>query len=145
VVDTTANVGSDTLRFSQMFKSVDSFEINPENAEALKNNVAVFGAKNVNVFVADSTKEFDWETDVIYADPPWGGPDYYKQKNLDLMMGDVRVDSWLRERIESDEPPKYIILKVPQNYNFARIKSLGVKSSDTKRIGNIVVIFMEVY
>jgi hypothetical protein len=61
------------------------------------------------------------------------------------MMGDVRVDSWLRERIESDEPPKYIILKVPQNYNFARIKSLGVKSSDTKRIGNIVVIFMEVY
>ena len=145
VVDTTANVGSDTLRFSQMFKSVDSFEINPENAAALKNNVAVFGAKNVNVFVADSTKEFDWETDVLYADPPWGGPDYYKKKNLDLMMGSVRMDSWLKERIESDEPPKYIILKVPQNYNFERIKSLGVKSSDTKRIGNIVVIFMEVY
>lgn len=145
IVDTTANVGSDTLRFSQIFKSVDSFEINPENAAALKNNITVFGAKNVNVFVADSTKEFDWETDVLYADPPWGGPDYYKKKNLDLFMGDVRVDTWLKERIDSDEPPKYIVLKVPQNYNFARLKTLNLKSSDMKRIGNIIVVFMEVY
>ena len=147
IVDTTANVGSDTLRFSQMFKHVDSIEIKKDNFEALKNNVEVFGATNVKLFNDDATKIFDqadWAIDVVYCDPPWGGTEYLKKKSIDVFLGKKRLDVWLAEMLNEDERPPYIILKLPKNYKFERLDELpNVASTDRKQFGNIVIYFIE--
>jgi predicted RNA methylase len=122
ITDMTGNVGGDTILFGLNFKKVWSYEINPENFRALKNNVEVFGLKNVELHQGDSVKAIpDIQTDVVYIDAPWGGPDYKNKKELDLYLGKKRVDELVEVILEDSN---YVFLKVPTNYNFKRLDEL---------------------
>ncbi len=125
ITDLTGNVGGDTILFGLNFKKVHSIEINDENFQALENNVNVFKLKNINLYFGDSTKLYDWYTDVLYLDAPWGGKDYRKYKLLDLYLGSIRIDEFLEKVVKRNNCPKYIFLKVPYNYNFDRLNKLG--------------------
>jgi hypothetical protein len=124
ITDLTGNVGGDTILFGLNFKKVDSIEMNPENFEALKNNVETFRLKNVDLHEGDSTKIFNWKTDVLYIDAPWGGPDYKEKKELDLYLGDTRVDQFVKEVMVRENAPKYVFMKVPRNYKFDRFDNI---------------------
>ncbi len=124
ITDLTGNVGGDTILFGLHFKKVDSIELNPENFEALKNNVEVFGLKNVTLHQGDSTKLFNWKTDVLYIDAPWGGPDYKQHKELDLFLGEKRVDEFVKEVLARENRPDYVFMKVPRNYKFDRFENV---------------------
>lgn len=125
ITDATGCVGGDTIHFGLNFQKVDSIEINEDNFEALKNNVSVYGLKNVTLHLGDAVKLFNWKTDVLYIDPPWGGPAYKDSKNLDLYMSSRRIDDWLEEILLRKNRPSYIVLKLPYNYNFARLNFLS--------------------
>lgn len=125
ITDLTGNVGGDTILFGLNFKEVHSIEIDPENFAALKNNVEIFGLKNVKLHHGDSTKLFNWKTDIVYIDAPWGGPDYKSKSNLDLFVGDVRVDLLVKDILARENRPDYIFLKVPRNYNFDRLSEFS--------------------
>jgi hypothetical protein len=124
ITDLTGNVGGDTILFGLHFKKVDSIELDPANFEALQNNVDVFGLQNVNLHQGDSTKLFNWKTDVLYIDAPWGGPDYKKHAELDLYLGDKRVDEYVQEVLARDTRPTHVFLKVPRNYKFDRFEKI---------------------
>jgi hypothetical protein len=124
ITDLTGNVGGDTILFGLNFHRVDSIEYNKENYEALENNVKVFGLSNVKLHFGDSTEIYDWYTDILYIDAPWGGPDYKDKTNMDLFLGDLRLDTFLREILRELWRPKYIFLKLPRNYNFHRLETL---------------------
>ena len=115
ITDLTGNVGGDTILFGLNFHRVDSIEYNKENYEALENNVKVFGLSNVKLHFGDSTEIYDWYTDILYIDAPWGGPDYKDKTNMDLFLGDLRLDTFLREILRELWRPKYIFLKLPRN------------------------------
>jgi hypothetical protein len=123
ITDLTGNVGGDTILFGLHFQKVDSIELNPENFEALRNNVEVFGLKNVTLHQGDSTKVYNWKTDVLYIDAPWGGPDYKEKAELDLYLGDTRVDEFVKEVLARENRPDYVFLKVPRNYKFDRFEN----------------------
>ena len=125
ITDLTGNVGGDTILFGLNFKNVHSIEFNDENFKALENNINVFKLNNVKIYFGDSTKLFDWYTDILYIDPPWGGKDYRKHKLLDLYLGKIRIDEFLEKIVNKNNPPKYIFLKVPYNYNFDRLIKIG--------------------
>lgn len=145
ITDATACVGGDTLLFSLHFKKVESIEWKRHNMEALQNNVEVFGAGNVVLHEGDATRVFNWKTDVLYVDPPWGGPDYRKLENLELFIGCYRLDKWIEEILKRTERPKTVVLKLPRNYNFARLNFLpNVESSHFYRIRNFVVTLLRV-
>jgi len=127
IADLTGNVGGDTILFALHFKEVKSFEINPENFEALKNNVEVFGLKNVELKQGDSTKLYDGKTDVLYIDAPWGGSDYKEKKDLDLFLGTERVDLYVQKVMDKEVHPEYVFLKLPANYNFSRFSKFEMK------------------
>lgn len=124
ITDLTGNVGGDTILFGLHFKKVDSIEMNHENFEALQNNVDVFGLKNVKLHEGDSTKLFNWKTDVLYIDAPWGGPDYKQHKELDLYLGEKRVDEFVKEVLTRQNRPEYVFMKVPRNYKFDRFETV---------------------
>lgn len=124
ITDLTGNVGGDTILFGLNFGRTDSIEIDKDNYEALKHNVEIFKLKNVKLHHGDSTKIFNWKTDVLYIDPPWGGPEYKEKDSMDLFLGKERVDKWLSDILSEDWRPKFVFMKLPSNYNFDRLKDL---------------------
>jgi len=126
VTDLTGNVGGDTILFALNFDHVDSIEISKENFDVLKHNVREYKLKNVTLHHGDSTKVFRWQTDILYIDAPWGGPDYKTKKKLDLYLGKERVDKFVGLILQQEWAPEYIFLKVPRNYNFARLDFPGI-------------------
>jgi hypothetical protein len=79
------------------------------------------------------------------VDPPWGGPDYRKLQNLELFIGSYRLDKWIEEILKRTDRPKTVVLKLPRNYNFARLNFLpNVESSHFYRIRNFVVTLLRV-
>jgi hypothetical protein len=127
ITDVTANIGSDTILFGLHFQNVDSIELNPLNFQALKHNVETFKLKNVRTHLGDSTSLYTWKTDVLYIDPPWGGPSYKDNDLIDLYLGEKRVDLWLVDILQKEWRPTYIFLKLPINYNFSRLDNLPNK------------------
>lgn len=125
ITDATGCVGGDTIQFGLNFKTVDTIEININNFEALKNNISVYKLNNINLHLGDATKLYNWKTDVLYIDPPWGGPNYREVKELDLLISGTRLDVWLEEILLRKNRPSYIFLKLPTNFNFRRLNFLS--------------------
>lgn len=125
ITDATGCVGGDTLHFANEFQFVHSIEINGDNFQALKDNIELYGFTNVSLYNGDSTVLFDWKSDVLYIDPPWGGPQYKEQNILDLYMSDKRLNEWLEEILLKKNRPSYIFLKLPYNYNFTCLNFLS--------------------
>jgi hypothetical protein len=124
LTDVTGNVGGDTILFAHHCKHVHSIEWNPENFAALAHNVSVYGLDNVTLYQGDSTQIYTWETDILYCDPPWGGPRYKEHAQLDLVMGTQRVDLWLAHVVQQPWRPRWIVLKLPRNYAFERLDAI---------------------
>lgn len=124
VTDATACMGGDTINFSLHFQTVKGIEMNTENFSILQNNVRAFGCKNVELYCGDSTKIINWVSDVVYADPPWGGPSYRNEKTIELWMGTKRLDVWLEDLMSGPYRPSFIFLKLPFNYNPVKLQFL---------------------
>lgn len=146
ITDATGCVGGDTIQFALHFKNVNTIEINEKNFEALKNNISVYGFTNVKLHFGDALQIFNWKTDVLYIDPPWGGKNYKDTLKLDLFMSSKRIDVWLEEILLRKNRPEYIILKLPQNFNFNLFNFLSnVDYIKPYRIRSYILIVINVH
>jgi predicted RNA methylase len=125
ITDATGCIGGDTINFALNFRHVHSIELKENNFHALNNNVETYGFTNVNTYLGDSTRIYNWYSDVLYVDPPWGGRDYREHKLLDLHLSDKRLDQWIETILLHKNRPHYIFLKLPCNYNFGRLNFLS--------------------
>ena len=97
----------------------------------------MFKLKNVELHHGDSLKAIpDIQTNVVYIDAPWGGPEYKEKKDLDLFLGRKRVDELVKVILEDSD---YLFLKVPANYNFSRLDDTGLRWEKYKIRGFYVV------
>lgn len=118
VMDGTANMGGDTLQFSKYFAHVHAVEIDRKNARVLKENVEAFGCRNVTIHEADFLQvwpRYKHQVDVVYLDPPWGGPQYKEKVSLTLVLSQTTLADVIRQVMEDSESPKYLLLKLPNN------------------------------
>ena len=145
ITDATGCVGGDTINFAINFKYVHSIEIKKDNYAALKANVIAYDLKNVKLYNGDATIGYNWYTDVLYVDPPWGGPNYKEHPLLDLNMSNKRLDVWLEEILLRETRPSYIFLKLPQNYNFQRLTFLpNVDSTRQYQIRRFILLGLSI-
>jgi len=120
IVDATANIGGNTIAFSQYFKRVYAVEIKSRTSDVLSNNVKVSGAKNVSIICDDFknciTFDFLHNIDVIFIDPPWysdGVPN--DGLSLDSSIFPLPIDDIL---IRIRNIKKVVVaLKVPKGYS----------------------------
>lgn len=146
VTDATGCVGGDTIQFGLRCRFVNSIELNEENFKALQNNVNVYGLENVTLHHGDCTKVFNWKTDILFVDPPWGGPNYKENETLELFLAEKRLDEWLEEVLLKKIRPKYIFLKLPHNYNFKRLNFLSnIEYIKPYRIRNYILVSIVVH
>lgn len=145
ITDATGCIGGDTLNFATVFEKVHSIELNISNFEALKNNVGVYGFTNITLYHGDCTELYKWASDVLYIDPPWGGPNYRTIQNLNLYLGNIRLDDWLEDILSGPYRPSHIFLKVPLNYNTKPLQFLtNIKSISMHRIRTYMLVHITV-
>jgi predicted RNA methylase len=120
ITDATACCGGNSLSFSSFFKKVNSVEIDKERFNILKHNLEnTLNTKNVDFYCGDYTKIYkEISEDVIFIDPPWGGPDYRKEKYIDCFLSNISLAKICinLSKIKEGEL-KFIFLKLPFNFD----------------------------
>lgn len=127
IIDATAGVGGNALSFANSFNNVYCIEIDNKRFEYLENNVKNYTYNNITCINGNSVKlikngliNINNNPDVIFFDPPWGGPSYKYIKDIDLKLGDNNFFEIL-DSIYILKKVKLVVLKFPFNYNFLEL------------------------
>jgi len=130
VTNATACAGGNTLSFSTHFAHVHAIERDRARHEHLLHNMEVLGVKNVTTQWADaldvllpppcsvSTPSEASPLDVVFIDPPWGGPSYGQHKCLSLFLSGIELSVLLRKMAQGRRA-RVVSLKVPLNFDFS--------------------------
>ena len=122
VTDATASIGGNTIPFliTDNFLLVNIVEKNAERFKMLKKNISVIKKKIIGDYLLfnDSYLKIykDLRQDIVFIDPPWGGPDYYKYKNLILYLDEIHLGKICRRILLDIEDLKFIVIKTPKNF-----------------------------
>lgn len=115
ITDATACIGGNTYSFSKYFKQINAIEIDFNRYQYLQNNIRILGTTNIDIYNGDlMVIAIRLTQDLIFIDPPWGGPDYKTKESIDLYLGDIEL-SEVCEHIK--DSAQYIAIKVPVNFN----------------------------
>lgn len=130
ICDATACIGGNTSSFARAFKHVVAIERDQTRYEYLVNNMGVLKAHNVKCVKGDALEEVTWmqlssqhSYDVIFIDPPWGGPEYKHQSALGLELSGIPLEDVCRRWANYT---KFFALKTPTNFDelkFTRLTS----------------------
>ena len=116
ITDCTANNGSDTIAFGLHFKKVNAIELNNINYNILKQNIAVYDLKNIDIINGDSLEHIDkLKQDILYIDAPWGLDYYNRLPNIKLYLGETELSEIYNKFSKN---AKMMIFKLPINYDF---------------------------
>ena len=143
ITESNGGVGGDTIVFANYFKQVNVVEFSPIHCAVLRNNVIdVYKCTNVVLFCTDYTHVFKKiKQDILYMDPPWGGPNYKYVDKLYLHIGNYMIEEIIN-KIKSNT--KIIVIKAPFNYDIDYLKSTVNGKFFIHNVANyqiIVVIF----
>ena len=124
IIDCTACVGGDTISLSKYFNNVLSIEKNKTHFNLLKNNVEILGINNIKLINDDfinyiELNKNEEKYELLFIDPPWGGPNYKNQEYIDLFINNNNEERINLKDIINSYYNKfnYIILKSPKNLN----------------------------
>ena len=138
ICDYTAGVGGNVLSFCKYFKYVHAIEIEPIRTEFIKNNIEIYGYKNVNVLNMcaiefNELHMINLNPHIIFVDPPWGGSNYKNNDLMILSLGSIQLEKLLIDIIKkfssnylnssnsfdklNNYNNKFIVLKLPKNYD----------------------------
>ena len=93
IVDAMASVGGNTISFTDLTSSVVSVEVDDTRAEALDNNIKVYGIEDkVLLFRSNYLTLYDkLEQDIVFLDPPWGGINYKNFDEIRLFIDNICI------------------------------------------------------
>ena len=125
VVDATACIGGNTISFARAGVPVTAFEVSPQRARMLAKNALLSGQEgNIQIINGDFTQLYRFlDFDILYMDPPWGGPEYRFKTLVDMTLGDKDVKDFIMNIIYETRV-KLIALKAPLNYNVKGLQEL---------------------
>ena len=113
ILDGTCGLSGDTIHFSKFFNTVFSLEKNPERSLLALKNLEYNNITNVHLATGDILSLPDTlHFDVIYIDPPWGGPNYKKKKSVSLEMSGLPMNAVVQN---VSKHCKYLVMKLPKN------------------------------
>lgn len=118
VTDATACAGGNTYSFSKYFSKVYAFEIDTMRERILRHNLAMLGVHNVTVKCGDSMDLcLNQHQDLIFLDPPWGGPNYKQFSKISLFLSGGTHLATFCERIAEAGVVRFIAIKAPINFD----------------------------
>ena len=137
ILDMTAGCGGNMISFIKYFTHTTGIEINETRYKILENNMKLYNKTNYNIILGNSIDYINTQYDVFYIDPPWGGPDYKKNKQLCIKLSDIDI----YDIILLIPKKSLIILKLPFNYNINLFKDHIIKQI---KMNNILILFISI-
>lgn len=133
ITDAMACVGGNTLSFSNFFNKVIANEINTTRYQYLVHNMKEYNRENI-VFYNDNYLNLmnKLEQQIVFIDPPWGGPIYKSQYKMEIVLQDeaekeTNIHEMVNILFENNSGTKMIIFKLPINHNIENFKQSKYK------------------
>ena len=115
IVDATAGLGGNLISFSKFFKTVFGIEIDQNRFEMLKNNIEQYNLNNITLLNGNCIDFLKYlKSNIIFFDPPWGGPDYKISTNIEIKIDNKPLSNIINLL---ENKTKLICIKLPLNYN----------------------------
>ena len=136
ILDGTAGIGGNTISFAIHFNNVIAIEKNTERFEYLKENInsLKLDVKLINGNVLDYIKSEIF--DVIFLDPPWGGPNYKFEKSLSLTLDNKPLIDVVKDLKNNN---KIIVMKLPFNYNMNDFSKFNYQKHNIKNYLIVII------
>ena len=148
ITDAMACIGGNTLSFSKYFKQVNANEINTTRFQYLIHNMKEYEKTNI-LFYNDNYLNLihKLKQNIVFIDPPWGGPIYKSQYKMDIMIQtdglvEIKLDEMIGD-IFKDELTKMIVYKLPINHNIDNFKKYKYRMMCLKNM-LLIMIFKQV-
>jgi predicted RNA methylase len=131
ILDANAHIGCDTVNFCRQFgANCISIEIDKKIFKCLKKNLDAFDETKKSIAVhgncLDFIKGFKHNMDLVYFDPPWGGPKYWRKKKIMLNLKTANGKLMpIYDVVKFTQDQKFanrIVIKVPSNFDFVTFK-----------------------
>lgn len=122
VIDACAGIGGNTTAFANYFNNIIAFEPTSRFTHLCNNVKSLFQRflniqyRKINYSIVTPTTN----TDIVFYDPPWGGNNYRFEESVSLTFGGRSLVEWIKLT-----PQRYIICKVPVNYDLTEIKKIS--------------------
>lgn len=130
VTDATACVGGSAYSLSKVFSFVNAIEIDETRFDYLVNNIKLLGSTNIQCIYGNAIEQCKMlKQDLIFLDPPWGGPEYKKHEKVSLELSNITISKVCEEL---SYYTKFIAIKVPTNFDETTF------NQNTKDILNLV-------
>ena len=136
MLDMTANIGGLSINMANLFSNLNiiAVELDRCTHTALTKNIKQFDLEDqITAIRGDSTKFISEDSpsypltyDFVVIDPPWGGPDYKKHKNLKLYLGKTDVHKVVH-KLFNNQITQIVLLKAPTNFKFRLRKKYHTK------------------
>ena len=137
IIDLTSGCGGNIISFCKFFKQVTGVEINQDRFKILEGNLKKYNYSNYNL-ICDDCNNLNYNNyDVFFIDPPWGGPDYKNNTNIELYLSDCNIKEFIKKLPKN----KLIVLKVPFNYNINYFTENLIQSI---KIKNMIILFINI-
>ena len=151
ILDATAGLGGNVLSFAKYFKKVIAVEYDKDRFKYLENNINNYNYNNIEIYNEDSVNllsQLNKKIDVVFVDPPWGGPDYKYLPNLEIKLGNLDMKDLcylISEYSYENNKIKLLVFKLPYNYDYQKIINQTknkIKISEVIKDGNIIYLFI---
>ncbi len=124
IFDMTAGLGGNTISFCKYFDNVIASEIDHERFKILENNMKNYNYQNYELLIGDSIAQLSTlkkEIDAVFIDPPWGGPNYKYDTNINITLSGLELHEIVKIVTNykyNESKIKVLSLKLPYNFDF---------------------------
>lgn len=127
VIDAFCGIGGSAIGFARAGKRVTTIDSNAARLEMARYNAALFGVEGNIAFEHGNSLELlpKLHADAVFLDPPWGGPNYSKQK--EFYLDDFSPSGKTLLEISFKVAPCTVI-RLPKNFAMNEIESLPRKA-----------------
>ena len=143
ITDATAGVGGNTISFEKHFGKVNAIENDGVRFDYLVNNMSVYESTSTVCINKDYTEiHTGLAQDVVFLDPPWGGPDYKHQEHIKIALSGVPIEQIIHDVIEHKHTA-VVVLKLPLNYDYVFFDTCFPNNEKYKNKNmNVIVIYV---
>jgi len=137
LLDALCGVGGNVIQFAQLSPLVFAIDIDPVKVEMAKHNAAVYNVEQKIEFVIGDCLQLapHFRVDVVFLSPPWGGPQYLKERFFDLKRIIPNGDTLYKM---SAGITKDIVYYLPRNVNVKQLCTLAGPNQSFELEQNIV-------
>ena len=136
IMDATAGLGGNSISFGKYFSNVISIEFNKERFNLLKENLELYQVKNIAI-CGNFLNFINMDYDVIFIDPPWGGPNYKFEQSITIHIDNKSLKDIINMLKEKG---KIVIFKLPFNYDITEFNKYDYQIHQIK---NYLIIIIE--